>query len=973
MIVGKQLQKKENLLYVLFTVLVVICFWGTAGQTLTRLSGHPLLAAGWWLLKIISAATAVLVPIMLGSYQGRSHRRMGTTILVWIIGALTFSVARYTSQPLAQGAPSPELFVVQNIFVTWLAGTLLYLFAAPVQAFLHHWPVSFRRHFLLGSTLLFLLLRFIGGYDLLGFHSGTSLVWFLYLFALGDWLVNDRDWLKKWSAGWYAVLSVFILLMTMIATWLNMNHVIYSPHHGLTPNTHYLLAINACQPLFVITCLLIMGWLVRSGHLVWTSDCYLVQGLLLLNLLGLPQAVTPLLLPQINKAGMFTSALLILCLLLWLPSVLIRWGGKREITINWQSIAVWLRSFCLHYWPLAATYLVFWLMTVASFAILWGNDLTMIQWVLTQRAKIITINVLIIYALVLILMALTNRWWLSSGIGVILYSAWLVASELKIAARDEPILPTDLSVVAAPKEMLGMVNTGVIIGALIGIVILLGAVLWLEHRAGKQTRFNGWWRGISIVIAIIFLASFNLANHSSSVVYKQLQQAKDIPYFYSQYRGARMNGTLLQFANNIDVHVMNKPAGYSRTQMLKIARRYQRVGRQINQQRTHQSVDGQNLVFVLSESFADPQRVPGLKISGDPLPFLHHFKRQTTSGLMLSSGYGGGTANMEYQALTGLSIANFSPTMPTPYSQLVPFQKRTFTINNLFNYSIGLHPFTANLYSRKTVYRKFGFNKFYHFDGGSKITYTSKIQHNSRVSDNATYHEIDLDLHRQPHGKFIQVATMQNHMPYKPTYYDHCEFQVHGQNFTSDDQRAQIETYIQGIHYTDSALRAWIQRVDKLKQPTTIVWYGDHLPGIYHGLSMTKYGVPLHETDYFIYSNRAARRQNHDRLQNQHQLVSPNDFAAMALAKMDVKVSPYYALLTEVLEKLPAVSLPTNGTAKNNTAHQGGKDFINQRGQHVKLDADQKSLFHDYQLVQYDLTAGHHYLVKNSFLKQPAK
>ena len=93
----------------------------------------------------------------------------------------------------------------------------------------------------------------------------------------------------------------------------------------------------------------------------------------------------------------------------------------------------------------------------------------------------------------------------------------------------------------------------------------------------------------------------------------------------------------------------------------------------------------------------------------------------------------------------------------------------------------------------------------------------------------------------------------------------------------------------------------------------------------------------------------------------------------MALAQMNVKVSPYYALLTEVAEKIPATSLPTNGTSKNNSAHQGGTDFINTKGKHVKLNAKQKKLFHDYKLVQYDLTAGHHYLLKDSFLKQVAK
>lgn len=936
-------------------------------------SGHSVCFALWWLLKMTISALVVAVPIMVGVSQHYPRKRLGMAVCLWLVGALGFAWAKYTTQPVVEVVhPSPELYVAQQIFITWLSGTGLFVFGRPLQRLLHRWPVATRRHWVIGITVLFFLIRLFNGYDLLGFHRGTSLIWFVYLFAAGDWLSNDQAWLKKWPPIRYAALTVVAYLLSGVLTWLNMSRVIYSPHRGLTPDYHYLLAINAYQPVVVITCLLAVAWAVRTAGNTWANDHNIVQGILLLGLLGTPLAVTPLLIPAVKWSVVIPLAGGLAVILLGLPSLITRVDWT--VTADWRQAAAWLKNFAKRFWPLLLTYAILWLITVASFALLWDNDLTMMQWVVTQRAKIVTVNVLIIFALVLILMALTNRWWFSSGLGIVFYLGWLCASVLKIASRNEPILPTDISAVAAPGELMGMVNPWILVGALVVIIFLIVLAGWLEHRYGAPTRFNKWARGIVAIVAVGYLACFSLANHSSSIVFKQFQRIDDTPYFYAQLRGAKMNGTLLQFANNVDVHVMTKPAGYSQATMEKIARRYNKEGAVINKQRTHKTVGKQNLVFVLSESFADPRRVPGMTISGgDPLPFLHQFKQQTTSGLMLSSGYGGGTANMEYQALTGLSIANFSPTMPTPYSQLVPYQHRTFTINNLFNYSIGIHPFTANLYSRKTVYKKFGFKKFYHFDGGSKITYTKKIQNNPRVSDDATYKEIELNLNRLPHGKFIQVATMQNHMPYAPGYYHKRQYHVSGKGFKNSDQQGQIEAYLQGIHYTDQALQAWIEQVDDLKQPTTIVWYGDHLPGIYHGLPMGKYGIPLHETDYFIYSNKAARRINKDRLKDQHKLVGPNDFAAMALAKMDVQVSPYYALLTRVQQDLPAISLPTNGTAKNNTAHQSGIAFVNQQGQHTTLNKQQQRLFHDYQLVQYDLTAGHHYLLKSRFLKQPAK
>ena len=65
------------------------------------------------------------------------------------------------------------------------------------------------------------------------------------------------------------------------------------------------------------------------------------------------------------------------------------------------------------------------------------------------------------------------------------------------------------------------------------------------------------------------------------------------------------------------------------------------------------------------------------------MPNIRSIKEHTTSGLMLSSGYGGGTANLEYMGLTGLSMANFDSSLTSPYQQLVPTEHWTPTINQM--------------------------------------------------------------------------------------------------------------------------------------------------------------------------------------------------------------------------------------------------------------------------------------------------
>ena len=97
---------------------------------------------------------------------------------------------------------------------------------------------------------------------------------------------------------------------------------------------------------------------------------------------------------------------------------------------------------------------------------------------------------------------------------------------------------------------------------------------------------------------------------------------------------------------------MDKPEDYSEETMTKITKKYSKEADSINQSRTTNLTDN-TVIMVLSETFSDPTRVPGVSFAEDPMPNIRQIKRETTSGLMLSPGYGGGTANIEYQALMG--------------------------------------------------------------------------------------------------------------------------------------------------------------------------------------------------------------------------------------------------------------------------------------------------------------------------------
>lgn len=176
-----------------------------------------------------------------------------------------------------------------------------------------------------------------------------------------------------------------------------------------------------------------------------------------------------------------------------------------------------------------------------------------------------------------------------------------------------------------------------------------------------------------------------------------------------------------------------------------------------------------------------------------------------------------------------------------------------------------------------------------------------------------------------------------------------------------------MKTYLRGLNYSDSALKKFVDEINKIEKPITLVWYGDHLPGIYESKEIEKSPLQFRETDYFIFNNSFVKNRQRN---ESYQLVSPYLFPALALEQANIKVTPFYALLTKVAEKIPA---STNNPKSNN------RDKINQKKIFVdekniilndnEFSKEQKELLREYMLIQYDLVAGKQYSAKWASLK----
>ncbi len=608
----------------------------------------------------------------------------------------------------------------------------------------------------------------------------------------------------------------------------------------------------------------------------------------------------------------------------------------------------------------------------------------------TDGNFVFVLNVILVALLYLMLLMLFNRFWTASI--VILAVGIIVAAieHFKVEIRYEAILPADLGFLGSNTgNMLTFIPAGAhvtILVALGAFAVLLALILVLRHFDGRKGRMirtdnlslNLTSRLILLLLPILVFALYCIhVSTTDSLANKFSRALGDTPSMWDSVYDAQRNGPLVAFTRQLNPKIMDKPSNYSEETMKKVAARYQKEAETINASRTNNLTDS-TVVYVLSESFSDPSRVPGLKTNKDSMPNIRKIKAGTTSGLMLSSGYGGGTANLEYMGLSGLSMANFESSLSSPYQQLVPSQHWTPTINQLWGApvnSLGYHPYESSMYSRATNYKKFGFSHFYTLTGPDVIKYQDKIDESPYVSDKSSYDSALEGIKFGKTNKFIQIITMQNHMPYHE-WYENNDYTAESTTGTplGDDEQQSIETYQKGVEITDQATQEFLNELDALDKPVTVVFYGDHLPGIYSSASEDdNNSLALHLTDYFIWSNKASSSQGNKASDAAYS--SPNFFVAQAADHMNAKVSPYLAFLTEMHSKIAAMEPPVVNKIQGwDRIPEGQNIYLDQNGNPMStddFDKETKQLLADYKLIQYDITAGKNYLKDTDFMTLP--
>lgn len=230
-----------------------------------------------------------------------------------------------------------------------------------------------------------------------------------------------------------------------------------------------------------------------------------------------------------------------------------------------------------------------------------------------------------------------------------------------------------------------------------------------------------------------------------------------------------------------------------------------------------------NIIVVMSEAYSDMRDLDRINTNINPYGFFDWLRSVTRWGKLYVSDCGGGTANTEFQFLTGCDTA-FFPTGLVPYNWYVQSEYPSlFSTLKAHGYDVlTVHPYLKTFWNREKVYKYYGLEESY-WDKDFKNP--EKIR--GYISDRANYEFIIKRFKKKEPGKplFVFNVTMQNHGPYK--YGLNMGIKLRPEN-----KSPQLEEYLNLIRVSGEETRRLIDHFRYIDEPTIIVFFGDHRPAV---------------------------------------------------------------------------------------------------------------------------------------------
>lgn len=427
---------------------------------------------------------------------------------------------------------------------------------------------------------------------------------------------------------------------------------------------------------------------------------------------------------------------------------------------------------------------------------------------------------------------------------------WLllgVINGMLLANRVTPFTGPDLKLL---KEGLGIFNKylspALAVAAIVAVVILFALIILALIKAPKYKGKMLYQLYIPGVVLSIFAFSFM----TKSMIHERYLST----YFGNIATAYETYGYPYCLAVTIFDTGVDKPNGYSEELLDSIQRGSE-------SKKKTKTDDMPNIIAIQLESFFDPQMVKYLNMSEDPIPFFRSLMEDYSSGMFIVPSVGAGTANTEFETLTGMSMRYFGAG-EYPYKSVLnkaPCESVAGVLSQLGYTTHAMHNNEANFYSRRLVYANMGFDDFI---SAEYMDTQDDVNELGWMRDENLIKYIEQCLDSSEAQDFVFTVSVQGHGAYpSEPFRDDYQIQVSGSPSVEADNR--WEYYVNEIHEMDQFVEKLVHMLDARDEDTILLLYGDHLPT----MGLTEADMKNHNlftTQYVIWDNMNLQRQEKD-------------------------------------------------------------------------------------------------------------
>lgn len=451
-------------------------------------------------------------------------------------------------------------------------------------------------------------------------------------------------------------------------------------------------------------------------------------------------------------------------------------------------------------------------------------------------------------------------------VGTLISAVWIALGIINYAVSDNRVTPFNAPDVKNLEDLADIIGRYFSVGMFIWIAIAIAGVIALivvicVHSTKTKEKINYFKcvmiSAISFGALMLFL---NIGNATGVLAlnFGNLRQAyRDYGFNYCFMSSLLSNG-------------VKKPRGYSESKVNEVVHPTEsesQTGEEPTTQapeddknRKNEPIDTPNIIYVQLESLFDPTWLKGLDFSEDPMPNLRKLREEYSSGYYSVPSFGAGTANTEFETMTGMNLDDFGPG-EYPYKTILQKTACESVGYDLkkYGYKINaLHDNKGNFYQRNTVFSRLGYDQF------TSLEYIYDYEENPTdwAKDDCLVDEITGMLKYSPEKDFIYCISVQGHGKYPEDTSDmNLKIKVTGNDVTGNPNG--FEYYVNQVYEMDKFVARLVEEVSKIDEHTIIVFYGDHLPTFDINDSDLVNG-DIMQTPYVIWNNFGMKKIDED-------------------------------------------------------------------------------------------------------------